>query len=78
MSKKGINAILLYILFNVMVYLLTLDTTYFLISVSLTTILFGFLVKFFPKFTGVKLKEKMNFYIMLVVGIGTLLLVWIV
>lgn len=77
MSKKGIIAIVLYILLNVMVYLLTLDTTYFLISVSLTTILFGFLVKFSPRFTGIKLKGKMNFYIILAVGIGTLLLVWI-
>lgn len=74
MSKKGLITILLYVFLNIFVYLLSFNLTYFLISVSLSTILTGVIVKLRPSFTGIKFKDGKSFYIMMVVGIGVFLL----
>lgn len=62
MTKKGVVWIVVYGLLNLAVYLLTLNSIYSLISVSLSTMLIGIIVKFYPKHIGIKFKDRISFY----------------
>lgn len=74
MTKKGVVWIVVYGLLNLAVYLLTLNSIYSLISVSLSTMLIGIIVKFYPKHIGIKFKDKTSFFVMIAVSLNCLLL----